>query len=177
MKWEKVKLGELYTVHNGLSKILHSDGYGRGMVYHICGTSNDECDLFNSRFSSSPEKGPSSPEKGPSSPEKGPSSPEKGPSSELERGGCQPLPKLNKIKKDCLSLFLTYGELSAAELRTKLKRNNPAKFRNNILSPLMEIGFVVATLQPPQHPKQKYKMTDEGRAFMIHLNATSGLNN
>jgi predicted HTH transcriptional regulator len=172
-------------------KILHSDGYGRGMVYHICGTSNDECDLFNSRFSSSlekgpsslekgpssPEKGPSSPEKGPSSPEKGPSSPEKGPSSELERGGCQPLPKLNKIKKDCLSLFLTYGELSAAELRTKLKRNNPAKFRNNILSPLMEIGFVVATLQPPQHPKQKYKMTDEGRAFMIHLNATSGLNN
>ena len=133
------------------ANMLYSEGYGRGTIYHI--SRNSDVSV------SSIGQGPSSGEKGPSSGENGPSSGKNGPSSNM----------LNKGKKDCLLLLRHGDELSAASLRLQLNRNNATKFRHNVLMPLIKAGFITPTLQPPQHPKQKYKITDAGRKYMAYL--------
>ena len=161
------------------AKMLYSEGYGRGTVYHVIKQDNGGENVNNAIEMELEGKGPSSAEKGPSSMEKGPSSVEKGPSS-AERGPslAETRPKdavmLNKGKRECLFVLLNGSEVSAAMLRSRLNRNNATKFRRNILAPLIKLGFVELILQPPQHPKQKYRITATGRDFMANLAEEKG---
>ena len=148
------------------AKMLYSEGYGRGTVYHVCRNSGGSAAEDTEMVLSSAEKGPSSAEKGPSSAEKGPSSVEKGPSS-AEKGPSSIV--LNRGRKDCLMALGDGGELSARDLRSRLNRTNSSKLRNNILLPLMKSGYIVQTLQPAKHPNQKYKITDAGRKCLEQL--------
>lgn len=162
------------------AKMLYSEGYGRGTVYHVIKQDNGDENVNNAIEMELEGKGPSSAEKGPSSAEKGSSSTEKGPSS-AKKGpsSAEPSPNvavavLNKGKRECLMVLLGDDELSATTLRSRLNRNNATKFRRNILAPLIKLGFVELVLQPPQHPKQKYRITATGRDFMANLAEEKG---
>lgn len=135
--------------------ILCSAGHGRGTTYHVSLKTRDTGIIPI-------EMGPSSDEKGPSSSEKGPSFDEKGPSS-YKLQATSDIPVLNKGKKECLEVLLNGEALSASNLRSRLNRNNATKFRRNILAPLIKANFIEPTLQPPQHPKQRYRITDAGK--------------
>ncbi|MBA5249123.1 ATP-dependent DNA helicase [hydrothermal vent metagenome] len=51
-------------------------------------------------------------------------------------------------------------ENTAAELMKISKRSNKSKFKNDILNPLIESGFLQRTLpDKPNSPKQKYRLT------------------
>lgn len=157
-------------VQNGF---LESSGHGRGTVYRPTGTG------VNPEGAGMPDKGDRDqvPEKrdqarrgeGPSSLEKGPSSGTKGPSSEEAGTGSGSTVvahrRLNKGKRDCLSL-LAQEPLSAATLRIRLERSNATKFRNHILTPLLEDGLIEPTLTPRQHPKQQYRITEAGKSVL-----------
>ena len=169
------RLMELCTNHqadisSALRNLVHlnmlcSEGYGRGTVYHAVTGDDTLRNAKNEHGPSSDDKGPSSDDKGPSSDDKGPSSIGHGPSP-AAMGSNGLVSGLNKGKRECLSALSDGGELSAAALRSKLNRNNATKFRRNILGPLIMLGYVEPVLHPPQHPKQKYRLTDMGRNHM-----------
>lgn len=148
------------------AKLLYSEGYGRGTVYHIL-QSNESAIATNNR------EGPSSVTRGLSSGAEGPSSGVEGPSSYIEGSGSglgvASQEVLNRGRRECLLLLLRGNDMSAATLRSQLNRNNATKFRRNILIPLIKAGFVIPTMQPLQHPRQKYRITDAGRQCMESL--------
>ena len=139
------------------AEILYSEGYGRGTVYHILQSNKSAIETNNGMGSSSVTRGPSSDIEGPSSDIEGPSSGLGGLSPEI----------LNRGRRECLLLLLRGSDMSAATLRLQLKRNNATKFRRNILIPLIKAGFVIPTMKPLQHPRQKYRITDVGRQYMV----------
>lgn len=44
-------------------------------------------------------------------------------------------------------------------------------FRTQYLVPIMQAGWLVRTHPQPSHPKQRYKLTDKGRAWLDRYNA------
>ncbi len=54
-----------------------------------------------------------------------------------------------------------------AELMALPERSNRTKFRDQVLKPLIEAGFIEMTLpDKPQSSKQKYRLTAAGRALL-----------
>lgn len=43
-------------------------------------------------------------------------------------------------------------------------------FRKQYLVPMMQGGWLVRTLDPPNHPRQRYRITDRGRAWLDRFN-------
>jgi ATP-dependent DNA helicase RecG len=44
-------------------------------------------------------------------------------------------------------------------------------FRKQYLVPIMQGGWLVRTLDPPNHPRQRYRITDRGRAWLDRFNS------
>ena len=56
------------------------------------------------------------------------------------------------------------------DLMTVLGRTNRTKFRNQVLNPMLEAGLVAMTIpDKPTSSKQKYCLTDKGRAWLKEL--------
>ncbi|BAS67859.1 Fic family protein [Bathymodiolus septemdierum thioautotrophic gill symbiont] len=66
-----------------------------------------------------------------------------------------------KLKKNHIDILKgCVADKSAAELIKILKRTNKSKFKNDILNPLIEAGFLELTIpEKPKSPKQKYRPT------------------
>ena len=56
---------------------------------------------------------------------------------------------------------------SIAELMALLERSNRTKFRDQVLNPLLDADLAEMTIpDKPQSSKQKYRITDAGRALI-----------
>ncbi|MXX36499.1 MAG: transcriptional regulator [Gemmatimonadetes bacterium] len=50
------------------------------------------------------------------------------------------------------------------------KRRNRAKFRDQVLRPLLEVALLEMTIpDKPRSSKQKYRLTTKGRDFLVEL--------
>lgn len=59
------------------------------------------------------------------------------------------------------------NECSIVNLMELTERTDRSKFRKRILSPLLDAGFIEMTIpDKPQSSKQKYRLTDKGKAFL-----------
>lgn len=66
-----------------------------------------------------------------------------------------------------LMMALKTGELSASELRDKLKIKHRHTFRTNYLRPALENGLIEQTLpDKPNSRLQKYRLTEKGRKMV-----------
>lgn len=68
-----------------------------------------------------------------------------------------------------LTKVLADKELSVKELMEALGLNHRPTFRNNYLHPALNEGYI-APIYPnqPNHPKQKYRLTDKGKEYLVH---------
>ena len=58
-------------------------------------------------------------------------------------------------------------EKSISELMDVVGRTSRTKFRNSVLRPLMQAGFIEMTIpEKPRSSNQKYRITDTGRALL-----------
>ncbi|MGA7279754.1 MAG: ATP-binding protein [Desulfocapsaceae bacterium] len=58
-------------------------------------------------------------------------------------------------------------EKAIPELMELSKRTDRTKFRNQVLRPLLDAGFIEMTIpDKPQSSKQKYRLTEEGKRFL-----------
>ena len=69
-----------------------------------------------------------------------------------------------KILRNCLF------EKGISELVTLVGRSNRTKFRNQVLNPLLEAGWLERTMpDKPTSSKQKYRLTERGRSLVAEL--------
>ncbi len=67
---------------------------------------------------------------------------------------------LDKCKEDCFIV----------DLMQLVGRSDRTKFRNQVLKPLIEEGFLLMTIpDKPTSSKQKYRLTDKGKAMLKNL--------
>jgi ATP-dependent DNA helicase RecG len=58
-------------------------------------------------------------------------------------------------------------ESSIAELMAIAGRSNRTKFRDQVLKPLLEAGWMEMTIpEKPTSPNQKYRISDNGRSIL-----------
>ena len=63
---------------------------------------------------------------------------------------------------------LANEEMSVKEIMEKLGLNHRPTFRSNYLHPALNEGFVVPVYPDrPKHPRQKYRLTEKGKALLI----------
>ncbi|MBF0103283.1 MAG: ATP-dependent DNA helicase [Desulfobacterales bacterium] len=59
-------------------------------------------------------------------------------------------------------------ESSINDLMLLSDRKDRTKFRNSLLKPLLDAGFIEMTIpDKPRSSKQKYRITDQGRDFIV----------
>lgn len=63
------------------------------------------------------------------------------------------------------------GDPSSDVLMQAAGLSHREHFRKQYLVPIMQAGWLVRTLDPPQHPQQRYKITDKGRNWLVRYNA------
>ncbi len=67
---------------------------------------------------------------------------------------------LDKCKEDCFIV----------DLMQLVGRSDRTKFRDQVLKPLIEEGFLLMTIpDKPTSSKQKYRLTDKGKAMLKNL--------
>ncbi|MBK9148874.1 MAG: putative DNA binding domain-containing protein [Flavobacteriales bacterium] len=62
------------------------------------------------------------------------------------------------------------GEQSSDALMAAASLSHREHFRKNYLTPLMMDGWLVRTLPQPNHPQQRYKITEKGRNWLDRFN-------
>ena len=63
-----------------------------------------------------------------------------------------------------------FSEQGILELMGILGRANRTKFRDQVLTPLIELGLVEMTIpDKPRSSRQKYRLTEKGRQFLTNL--------
>ncbi|PIY37376.1 Fic family protein, partial [Candidatus Aquicultor secundus] len=61
-------------------------------------------------------------------------------------------------------------ETALVDLMVIAQRSDRTKFRHQVLSPLIEDGLIEMTIpDKPQSSKQKYRLTEKGRALQSQL--------
>lgn len=64
-------------------------------------------------------------------------------------------------------LLLTQNEADLLTIMDALKQTNRTRFRNNILRPILENGFINYTIPDrPTSPRQKYRITEKGKQLI-----------
>lgn len=72
-----------------------------------------------------------------------------------------------KVLSSCLR------EQNLVEIMGIVGRKNRTKFRDQVLNPLLKLGFIAMTIpDKPRSSKQKYKLTDKGRQIIKDLSET-----
>lgn len=62
------------------------------------------------------------------------------------------------------------AERSLVDLMSVLGRTNRTKFRDHVLTPLLDAGLVEMTIpEKPRSSKQKYRLTRQGRPLLQRL--------
>lgn len=56
--------------------------------------------------------------------------------------------------------------LSMRKIQSSLNVGNRTRFKQNIMDPLIKNGIICPMYQQPNHPKQKYKLTEKARKFL-----------
>jgi hypothetical protein len=54
------------------------------------------------------------------------------------------------------------GQMSRKEIQDKLKINNKKYFISTYLQPALEQGYIATEFPTPNHPKQRYCLTEKG---------------
>jgi predicted HTH transcriptional regulator len=66
-----------------------------------------------------------------------------------------------EILRNCVT------EKAVSELMNLIGRSNRTKFRDQVLRPLLDAGFIEMTIpDKPQSSKQKYRLMDKGKRFL-----------
>lgn len=62
------------------------------------------------------------------------------------------------------------GDQTSDALMSAAGLTHREHFRKQYLVPIMQGGWLVRTLNPPNHPQQRYRITDKGRVWMERFN-------
>lgn len=74
---------------------------------------------------------------------------------------------LGEVKKVINTLE---GEMKRSEIQKKLSLKHDDYFRLHYIEPAMKAGFIEMTYpERPNHPKQKYRLTEKGIAYKKKL--------
>ncbi|MDE5743899.1 MAG: ATP-dependent DNA helicase RecG, partial [Bacteroidales bacterium] len=65
-----------------------------------------------------------------------------------------------------LAKKLDNKELSVSEMMEELDLTHRPTFRTNYLRPALDDGYIVPLYPQPNHPKQKYRLTDKGKDLL-----------
>ena len=64
------------------------------------------------------------------------------------------------------------SEKPLADFMRTVGRTDRTKFRRQVLRPLLDEGWLEKTVRDkPNHPRQKYRITDRGRALLAAIEA------
>ena len=75
------------------------------------------------------------------------------------------------VKQEEKALFLLNilktGPMSMKEIQFRMNIGNRTRFKQNIIDPLIDDGIISPVYENPNHPNQKYRLTEKGQQLVI----------